>query len=636
MEGLGFLGAGASSDLAAAFGELRHLHSAFDTPDEARALLVDFLPTTTSAEFLDTAVTELMRWKSKTEPQLKRQRRLHLDKVSQTLSVTGEPASNQAAIHFEEIIHSDPKVFLEVARKSCKKSAVSSHLESRADKEEKERRRFALELASIIEEACLPVSLQIVSLDKPELAWMRIWGNRRAKTLRNRYRAWTRFRSWLVATYGLVWPKDVSHIISFIEELIDLGCPISYPGELMAALSLLEQVGKVLETGRLSSDPLKAEHLKSWKLVLMGERTGRGPARPYTVAILITIELVVVDATVEPYFRFIGWLMLVSNWSSLRVDDAQNIQPETVRLSTRGLSFRLSRTKTTGPGCLHGAVHGFVSRDIISITGEDWMVAGILAMQREDMRFPRDYLVPGPTKDYKGFIPKLIEPPELANSFRMVLSRLATPRFHENKWVPNYQLPLVPETLNLFWSGHSARHFATQAAAGIGIPKEKRDYLGRWAIGRVGSDAYLHTSRQVVESVQREILASLHADSNGFNEDELLEDVKEFAEKQGMIGYRIRRRHKVLPVQKMDPCLIVAEDADASVDEDVIHQRKLDAESAPNRDHNLEEERFEGPKFYVNLSKEWIQASSFDRGLSSPCVEMSRNGRGRQCQVSSF
>eukprot|EP00435_Cladocopium_sp_Y103_P064066 s851_g25.t1 len=370
----------------------------------------------------------------------------------------------------------------------------------------------------------------------------------------------------------------------------------------MAALSLLEQVGKVMDSNRLSSDPLLGEHLKSWRVVLTAGSPGRGPARPYTVAILIALELLVVKSSVDFYFRFIGWLMLVSNWSSLRVDDAQNIQPETVRLSTRGLSFKLSRTKTTGPGRLHGAIHGFIARNI-SITGEDWMVVGVLALQREDMKFPRDYLLPGPSKDFSGFVPKLMEPPEIANHFRMGLSRLQTPRFHEEKWVLNEQLPLVPETLNLFWTGHSARHFATQAAAAIGVPKERRDYLGRWAIGRIGSDAHLHTSRQVVESVQREILEALHSENYVFIEDELLEDVKEFAEKQGMIGYRIRRRHKILPVRQMDPCLIVAEDSDASVEDENIHQKKLDAECTSADDRTANIDLTEGPRYYVTISR---------------------------------
>lgn len=210
-------------------------------------------------------------------------------------------------------------------------------------------------------------------------------------------------------------------------------------------------------------------------------------------------------------------------------------------------------------------------------------------------------MIPGPAKSYSGFIPKVVEPPELANYFRMVLSRLPTPRFHDGKWISNEQLCLVPETTNLFWTGHSARHFATQAAAAIGIGKERRDYLGRWAIGRVGSDAYLHTSRQVVEKVQQEILASLHAEG-GYNEDELLDDFKELAEKQGLVGFRVRRRHKVLPLSKLEPCLMLAEDSDDSLADEDVCQRRLVAEGPPVLEPQVDSSG-NIPRYYITISR---------------------------------
>ena len=588
-----FLGATAVQLISDNFGELRHFDAAFDTADEAIGLLRTILPPSTSEEFLVSATESLMIWKAAHSSLVKRQRRLHLERVSETLLVTGEPVPTKAAHDFEDIIRNDPKVFLEMAKGAQKRRGDSALPRTRAEKEEKERRRYALELGTIIEEACLPVSLQIVELEKPETAWIRIWGSRRSKTLRNRFRAWSRFRAWMIATYGLVWPKNVTQVINVVEELIDFGCPVSFAGEFVAALTLLEQVGKVPESNRISNDPLLGEHLKSWKMTLTSSSGGRGPARPYTTAILIALELFTNNSDIEVYFRFVSWLVLLANWASLRVDDIQNIQPETVRLSTRGISFRLSRTKTSGPGRLHGAIHGFVARDI-SITGEDWMTYGILGLQRDDMKFPRDYLMP-------GFIPKVVEPPELANYFRMVLSRLTTPRFHDGKWISNEQLPLVPETTNLFWTGHSARHFATQAAAAIGIGKERRDYLGRWAIGRVGSHAYLHTSRQVVEKVQQEILASLRAEG-GYNEDELLDDFKEFAEKQGLVGFRVRRRHKVLPLSKLEPCLMLAEDSDDSLADEDLCQRRLAAEGPLV----LEPQAVavgDSPRYYITISR---------------------------------
>ena len=81
---------------------------------------------------------------------------------------------------------------------------------------------------------------------------------------------------------------------------------------------MLEQVGKVQEIKRISLDPLLAEHLKSWKVALTGQGSPRGAARPYTVSILIALELMVVSNDVELYYRFVGWLMLVFRTFSQR------------------------------------------------------------------------------------------------------------------------------------------------------------------------------------------------------------------------------------------------------------------------------------------------------------------------------
>ena len=104
--------------------------------------------------------------------------------------------------------------------------------------------------------------------------------------------------------------------------------------------------------------------------------------------------------------------------------------------------------------------------------------------------------------------------------------------------------------------------------------------------------------------MQREILESLHQGRGGFQEDELLEDIKEFAEKQGLIGYRIRSRHKLLPITRMEPLLMVAEDSENS-DEEQRHSRRLDA------DQTLEEPTGQtgkgpvshGPKYYITMSR---------------------------------
>ena len=99
--------------------------------------------------------------------------------------------------------------------------------------------------------------------------------------------------------------------------------------QLHAALTVLEQIGRVPEDKRCSNDPTWLSHMSSWKLEL--ETNSRVPrqAKPYTVAILVSLEIFILDNEQELYFRFIAWVMLLACWTSLRVDDIQNVLPET-------------------------------------------------------------------------------------------------------------------------------------------------------------------------------------------------------------------------------------------------------------------------------------------------------------------
>ena len=76
-------------------------------------------------------------------------------------------------------------------------------------------------LAFLMKHVFLHVVSHIAMLDNPNKAWSRVFGARRSKTLRNRFRAWIKVRSWLVAYNGQVWPKSVSDMVNFMEDSID-------------------------------------------------------------------------------------------------------------------------------------------------------------------------------------------------------------------------------------------------------------------------------------------------------------------------------------------------------------------------------------------------------------------------------
>ena len=577
-DGLGFLGNGLLHQLKVVFKHPYYLANSFESAVEAKEVLCQLNGLPESEELLDECVHRLQTWAVDNRGIFKRCRRELMLRAQYTLDVDFNSSNISASEAFEQIVQSEPKYALEVAKKMVKARKADKTGGSRADTEAAERRRFAMELSVILKEACMPVVYQIELLDNQNLAWERIFGSRRAKTLRNRFRAWNKYRMWLVAYAGVVWPRDISDLVNYVEEMLKVGAPISLHGELQASLVLLEQVGRVPEHRQLSKDGTWKSHLSAWDVQQEKGSRPRGAAQPYTVAVMIALELTVCNIECDFYRRVVAWIMLVASWACMRVDDVQRVAPESLRLSSRGFSMKMARTKTTGPGKLHGQIFAFVRRDVM-LTGRDWLYEGLELFKHKSANFPRDYLVPSPSENWSSFRRKLLEPPQLANYFRMVLQGLGTPKHEDGEWRLNQAMELVPLPLSLYWSGHSARHVMAQASASIGCSKDDRDFLG-WCIGRVGSNAYLLTSRQIVERLQFEVYESFFHRGKRYDEGELLEDVKEFAEKHGLVGHRIRRRHKVVPLKTatlngvvswMDPDT----DNEGLDEDDVVVDKKL-------------------------------------------------------------
>ena len=168
-----------------------------------------------SEELLDECVHRLQTWAVDNRGALKRCRCELMLRAQYTWNCDANPSNLSASDAFEQIVQSGPKYALEVAKKMVKARKADKSGGSRADTEAAERMRFAMELSVILKEACTPVVYQIEQLDNQNMAWERIFGSRRAKTLRNRFRAWSKYRMWLVAFAGVVWPRDITDLVNY-------------------------------------------------------------------------------------------------------------------------------------------------------------------------------------------------------------------------------------------------------------------------------------------------------------------------------------------------------------------------------------------------------------------------------------
>eukprot|EP00435_Cladocopium_sp_Y103_P050033 s357_g15.t1 len=124
---------------------------------------------------------------------------------------------------------------------------------------------------------------------------------------------------------------------------------------------------------------------------------------------------------------------------------------------------------------------------------------------------------------------------------------LSVPKRVQFGWELMPHVLLLPDGLETFYSGHSARNFLTSIAAAIGFSRDERAFLGRWSMGMVSSEEYVRTSRQVVFKIQKAVNRCLvEGREEAYHEDEAIQRLCDAAEASGANPNRIKKRHMVM------------------------------------------------------------------------------------------
>ena len=300
------------------------------------------------------------------------------------------PPKPDVGAEFDALVSRNPQVGVRILEQALRQRRLGAAT-SRTTKEEISRKKWILELASIIREAGLPAAARIDTMSNPEAAWIRAFGSRRAKTLKNRVLAWRKLGAWLQVTYSMNWPSKAEFVLQYLEERHETS-PLgkTVPGGILSTLGLLEVVGQVEPSERLSEDTLLVEGIRSWKVELEQEAAPVKQAPMFPIIVLLACELVVCNTSASMWSRFYSFVILLQVWATLRVDDLQNISPSSVTLSQLGLKMTLDRTKTSGAGKHVGKLQAFVMRGI-SLSGFDWVGYGYRLLGTDSIKFERDF-----------------------------------------------------------------------------------------------------------------------------------------------------------------------------------------------------------------------------------------------------
>ena len=392
-------------------------------------------------------------------------------------------SSTDSGAFYDELVHTDV-VLSRVVAKSSLSRRIQQGSVSKDQLEANERDKYSLLIAEWIIEAGLPIVETINQTSKPSESWKRVFGKRRAKTLRNRYRAWRPINIWMNCIRGYTFPCRAQDMLDYLEDRCTdvegrTRCGKSIPQMVAGALHLLESVGMVPDP--ISQQRIWIEAVDFWNTELARGNTRRKVAQLFPISMLISAEIFVCNETASNYLRALCWLWLVMHWCSLRADDCQGIDPSRMNLGAFSWKGVLIHTKTSGAGRKAAELPIFVSRSA-NLSSLDWLEKGFSLWQSPQFNFTRRYFVMDCDKQMNDPVDKYLEPQLMNDYFKHMLKQLGTlsrPTLLQTTWTA-YDEPLVVDEMLCFWTGHSPRHWAPSLAAAMGVSKEERL---PWAMG---------------------------------------------------------------------------------------------------------------------------------------------------------
>jgi hypothetical protein len=176
------------------------LQSSYEDLETATDLLLQLNVRTPVDVTIQDAAQLLLDWSSRYEGSFLSKRRCIIAQAVQP-SLSPVPVIHPTDV-YDSMLITNLRLHRSVQKSSLSQQIVLLESElSKESLEEEERRKWAIRMAEFIREAQLPVCEVIEMTSSPVEAWHRLFGARRAKTLRNRAKAWRRVFHWLMMVH---------------------------------------------------------------------------------------------------------------------------------------------------------------------------------------------------------------------------------------------------------------------------------------------------------------------------------------------------------------------------------------------------------------------------------------------------
>ena len=205
---------------------------------------------------------------------------------------------------------------------------------NKSDMESAAREYWLNVLVAPFEESELPLVKVAQETSNPAEVMRRAFGTRRMKTLRSRARSWAKVRVWMIMFAGQPFPPDVSYVLGYLLFLVQEEAPKGRLLDTAAALAVLQDAGQVAGDMKISSMVPWVQGVRSRIAELEVNRTEVRKAPPPSVAMLISLEVNVVNVELPEYMRAMSWIILLCTWGCLRLSDLEGLCPRQMSLGT--------------------------------------------------------------------------------------------------------------------------------------------------------------------------------------------------------------------------------------------------------------------------------------------------------------
>ena len=340
---------------------------------------------------------------------------------------------------------------------------------AREEVEDTERGRWAMKLFKALKDAGAPSVEGMPDDVGMTVVRRRFAKGLRASTLRAKVRTAVKVALWTERALGTPWLSSSGDLCTYLADRADEPCARSVFGTVRAAVAFFEGAAGFPPEVRFAHSEDVTAIVKELQLEV-SKNKGRPHkrAKQILVSMVCAWEEIVMQEDIPIFPRAYAWLKLTGVWASLRSDDILGIDPLSIKLDEAGLTMKLLRTKTSGPGKKDEVLTAYVSAGAY-LVHPGWIKVGVQLWKA--LHFDRDFFLGPPSRDLSRMLPSVASYEDRSAMTKALatymLSLQATPLFHSHH-------------AYFFWTEHSPRATVPTWAALANIPKEVRRRLGRW------------------------------------------------------------------------------------------------------------------------------------------------------------